>query len=239
MKNVITFRLWTKNIDNLLKVLKYLFAQGEYFIPKECEFGTLSNDDYIPFNMELLDTSIKDAINSDEVLILQFLTEDKNRYFHFTVKKGSSYFIKFDIINSGKPDFIEILVEFYEFISGQLDAIFGFAHDFEDAKNTFASITVNDIKKIYWINVFGSELLSMINNYDELNSLSLFSMKKIIPEGKASEIAILRLCESPLDILSSRFPILAEDFASILAKNKKIKVDIPVHETRNLNRPIV
>lgn len=238
MKNLITFRLWTQNIDNLLEVLKYLFAQGDSFVPAECELGNISDDDYIPFSHDMLDTKVREAINSDEIPIIQFLTENKENYFHFTVKKSNSFFIKFDITNKGNPDFIEILSEFYEFASSQLDAIFGFAHDFEDAKNSFASITVNDIKKIYWINIYGSELLSMINNYNDLSALNLFSAKKLTAAGKTNEIAVLRLCESPLDYVSSRFQIVAEELATLLAHNRKIKVDIPVNDGKSFNRPI-
>lgn len=223
MKNVITFKLWTDNLDNFIEVLRYLIEKDSIFIPEECELGELSEDDYINFSPDIIDTKVKEAVNSKDILFLDFITEKPKNYIHLSLKKGKTNFIKLDIKNQNKTNFLDKLVDIYEQFSVKLNAIFAFAHDFDDAKNTFTNLTVNNIQKIFWINIFGKKLMSYVENIEELKTLKFYSVKNIF-EDKDKTITMFRMCESPSDYKTSQFKLLSEAFSVILARNKNIVV---------------
>jgi hypothetical protein len=227
MKNTITFRLTFENSTYLLDIIKYLFSKGELFTPQECCLGEITGDDYIPYDEKLLETEVVKAIENEKVYVIDFLTEEKKKYFHLSIKKNNEYFLKFDITNQGSTDFLNKLVDFYKYTIKKLDPKSGFAHDFDDAKNTLSGITQKVIRKIYWINIYGRELSENINNVEELNSLDAFSFKTYDIDNKEGKIIFIRTCESPRDITSSRFPIIAEALSLVLSKNKKIAIQTP------------
>ncbi len=223
MKNVITFRITFSSLENILQIFKYLFSLGEMFIPQEYMVGGI-DDDYKPFDKSMLEKEIQPLFVSKDFIIFDFLTDNKKKYFHLTLKNDDKYELKFDIINAGDHDFLENLTEFYDFCIEKLEPESGFAHDFEDAKKSFLGIKEKIISKIYWINIYGDKICNNIENIDEIKTLNLYSTKLYNGNGK---ILVIRTCESPRDISSSRFPIIAQDLSIILSKNKKITIQTP------------
>jgi hypothetical protein len=227
MKNVITFRLWTDYTDNLLDVLTYLFNKGSRFMPEEFDLEDYTENDYMPFTAFDIERKVKSALASVDVPVLDFLTEKTKNYFHLTIKKGSPCIIKLDIYNSNEKGFLDNLCDFYEYAARNLDPIFAFAHDFEDAKNTLSGIIPNTISKIYWINIFGRKLMELVANFEEVKALKFYSTSTTDYKDLDGFISFFRMCETPADYKSTKFKLLAEAFSLALAKNKRLLIKTP------------
>ncbi len=226
MKNIITFKIYFNSSENIQKVFNFLFSKGGIFTPEEYSLGGDSDDDYKQFDLTVLQEKICPFIESHDFNILDFLSDNKKKYLHLTLKKDKAFELKFDITNANKFEFLQELVEFYELCVEELKPSAGFAHDLQDSKSELFGIKEKIITKIYWINIYGNDICKNINNIDEIKTLKLYSVKTFSHKGN-DKIAMIRTCESPKDINSSRFSIAARDLSIILSKNKKITIQTP------------